>query len=1307
MATRRQGIRITTAISTLVTVFSIAACGTPEDPDTIPIYVSDIGPRDGFTGNRDAAGGPPDAVVTIDLNGGETTTGEPCGGIMPECIPSAGVGVAAAPYCSCEGNADCASGLCVQTASGKVCSEDCVECCPEGFTCQVLASSCPDCRLACLPNTLNLCRPCTTNAECENPYAPAGERCVTSGSVGSFCAIPCGNGDACPTGYVCGDISTVDGSSSRQCLPESGACDCSPLAIAQGAQTTCASVSEIGSCPGKRVCTPAGLGPCEAPIPSVEECDGKDNDCDGLFDEGTCSGDEQCACNATGCACGCPPGLVDCGGGLGCIDPNVSVAHCGDCDSPCQGADVATFACQDGQCAVVKCAAGREDVDGIASTGCECTISDEVCDGKDNDCDGETDEGGTLCSGEGGCVGTCGSGECTCDDGCDACGGTCIPMASYGTDAKNCGYCGNACALEGAAIHTCNQGTCCAVVCATGRKDCNKDCTDGCEWEVNPESCDGIDNDCNGLTDESPLSDCGGAKVCVTGKCQCDPTIENLAQCGSDACVDLGSDPDHCGICGNDCDQLGMANVAVTKCVAKECAVAVCKAPWVDVDGESFNGCECQKTSTAELCNGKDDNCNGVIDEQPLTGCSGAKVCSQGSCICDPAAQDLAQCLGDECVDVSSDADHCGGCGSDCDLLGWQNVSVTACLGKTCQISVCTPPWVDVDGQTFNGCECEKTATAETCDGKDNNCDGVIDTFTEACSTLCGTGVRSCSGGEWSACNAKQPIPCKNYQSCQDEPVCLEVCPEIPAEKCNGFDDNCNAKTDEGFLCSPGDNSTQACGNCGSQPVKCNAQCQYDIAGACTPGGICTPGASDSQGCGLCGTQSRTCTAQCGWSSFGQCQNEGTCAPGSQDSSSCGKCGTKSRGCANSCQWGDYGACQNEGTCSPSETSSIPCGLCGIQTRTCTSSCGWGGYGSCQNEGVCSPGQSETQPCGNCGFRTRACGSNCQWGGWTGCSGEGVCAPGTPDSASCGNCGSKTRTCTSTCQWGNYGSCSGEGACAPSTTKSESCGSCGTRQSTCTSSCQWGAFGTCQNQGVCSSGDTSAQSCGNCGTQSRTCSASCAWGSYGTCTNQGACAAGQTSSQNCGNCGTQSRSCSGSCQWGTYGTCTGQGVCSAGTTSSCPSACGSRTCSGSCGWGSCNYTLDSREPNDTYNEATLIGSIEEGGTLPTVSNAWLHSSSDFDRYYFICSESGDIFDGTFAMSATLSGVGGTNRICIYYDRACNGSVDKTSCAEASGTLSVNTGDQDAQNGSDDDGCIDVEVTGAGTCSAYTLQFGCN
>ena len=1340
----RSAAVLSLSLSLLLTS-ALVACGEPARGPGVS-GASDVPPETVVPVGPDAPLPPnvsdPGPVAEIDVTEG-CEEGPP-----PECQPTSGAG--GGFMCECGGNADCDSGICVQTRFGKVCSKSCVECCPDGFSCELLGGTCPDCKYACAPVGLNLCRPCDTNAECENPQAPQGERCVRHGDIGSFCGISCELSEDCPEGYGCEDVETVSGSTTRQCVPIDGTfCECSAFAIEQGAQTTCSATNELGSCAGKRECTAAGLGACDAATPTAEECDGIDNDCDGLFDEGTCPSGEVCACSDAGCACGCAPGQLDCGSG--CVDVNASVKHCGDCNAPCEAAEAATFVCADGQCGIAKCAAGHEDLNGVFQDGCECVIEDEICDGIDNDCDGQTDEG-ELCLGEEGCEGQCVEGACACPEGCDACLGTCVSTTSYVDDPNHCGYCGNKCALLNTGIHTCEAGVCCAAVCATGFKDCNQDCTDGCEWPIAPEICDGVDNDCNGAVDDEPLVDCKAPKVCTSGQCICDPAQPDLELCEG-LCVDATSDKANCGWCGNDCSQLGLPNVTAYECVAGECLILQCGNPWYDADTQSFNGCEC-----------------------------------------------------------------------------------------------------------------EKTAAAETCDGLDNDCDGVVDQYTKPCTSACGDGISECAAGGWTPCDAPGSKQCKNYGTCEIEPMCVDACPAPPAEACNAVDDNCNGTVDEGFTCIPGDGKElpcgncglQAwicnsgceweelgecvsqgpcapgakdigqCGNCGSQTRVCNDQCQWDEYGACQGQGDCAASATEEQACGLCGTQTRQCNAACLWEGWGACGGEGSCSPGLSESESCGLCGSRTRDCSESCGWGQWSDCGGQGACSPQASETKACGDCGIQARVCNASCGWDGWSQCESQGACTPGEVENEACGNCGSRSRKCTDSCTWGGWSSCGGQGVCQAGDEDSLPCGMCGAKTRTCKADCSWGNYGTCATQGQCTPGTGETESCGACGSRtrsctpqclwaswsscggqgqcaagtaetvacgdcgsktrlcsgqctwgkytpcsgsgicspgeeqteacgncgsrtrtctgscgwggwssctgqgvckagssstatcgncgnkSRTCTNQCTWGAYGSCGGQGVCQAGSQSTTSCGNCGSKTRTCSSSCSWGGYGSCGGQGVCSSGSTQSASCGNCGTKTRTCSGSCSWNSYGSCGGQGTCSPSTSQACPSACGSRTCSSACSWGSCNFTKDAYEPNENYSQATLLGTFSEGGGIPAITTAWLHqaepaiaSPGEIDRYYFYCNESGNIFDWSMEMKATLSTASGWHKVCLFYDRGCNGSVEVTKCSSGYGAQTASTGDVDGNNGSDDDGCIDVEVYGDWSCAAYTLQMSCN
>jgi hypothetical protein len=117
--------------------------------------------------------------------------------------------------------------------------------------------------------------------------------------------------------------------------------------------------------------------------------------------------------------------------------------------------------------------------------------------------------------------------------------------------------------------------------------------------------------------------------------------------CGGEACVDLMTDPDHCGECDSPCPD-GIL-----------CESGECSCP----EGTSLCGDQCINLASDPA------NC-GECGES----CVDPEVCLEGVCTSD--CGDLEEC-GGACVDLQTDPMHCGECDNACD-------PGNACIGGGC-----------------------------------------------------------------------------------------------------------------------------------------------------------------------------------------------------------------------------------------------------------------------------------------------------------------------------------------------------------------------------------------------------------------------------------------------------------------------------------------------------------------------------------------------------------------------------------------------------------------------------------------------
>ncbi len=492
-----------------------------------------------------------------------------------------------------------------------------------------------------------------------------------------------------------------------------------------------------------------GDGRCECTFSSdVESCDGIDNDCDLSTPDGSSDPIVGTACDGDD-ADRCEDGAYVCAeAGFSCEEPTDNddeicdeFEQDDDCDGVvdegcvCTGNDTRSCGLDVGECTrgLQRCVAGVYSAcDGVGPV-------DDVCNALDDDCDGRTDE--ALDAG------------CWVDGDAD----------TYAT--------------AGAASTCTPTGGCPGGFTARRPVSGEQDCNDGAGG-INPgatEVCDSVDQDCDGRIDEGIMLGCwvdgdrdgypanGAAGRCVpSGGCPAGTTTRNPAIAANRDCND--------------------ANMAV-------------------------------RPMATEVCNGVDDNCNGVVDDGLPNGCwndgdrdtyapmgaagqcAPASGCPMGTTNRDPAT--AADCNDGNMSIRPGATEVCNGADEDCDGMNDEGLAFGC--------------WTDGDGDTYalngaagrcqpsGGCPAGTTnrnpssaATrdcndgnasirpggTETCNNVDEDCDTNIDEgVTRSCTTACGMGIETCSAGTFAGCTAPTPS--------------MEIC--------NGVDDDCAGGVDNGL----------------------------------------------------------------------------------------------------------------------------------------------------------------------------------------------------------------------------------------------------------------------------------------------------------------------------------------------------------------------------------------------------------------------------------------------------------------------------------------------------------------------------
>jgi hypothetical protein len=364
----------------------------------------------------------------------------------------------------------------------------------------------------------------------------------------------------------------------------------------------------------------------------------------------------------------------------------------------------------------------------------------------------------------------------------------------------------------------------------------------------NVETCNQKDDDCNGIVDDCIPGQAGSCCLSACPACAKPPFIETCNNCDDDCDGTIDNNLVDTGVaCGNN---VGDCVPGTTVCCSNDPSQAACVRNGT-MDQLWCLGGNPGYPKPADLCDGTDDNCNGVANDNPPRACftdsSGNPlpgdptkgICHTGiqACLTAPLPPGNGGCpagwpAGKPCpnptpsYDVCQGAqgaipelcngldDDCNGCtdnnptdswlGQDCCIVNGIAGNVTDCDNTTS---------TDTNGGSHTGTRCKRgkwacsqpggactpgaktcvgsvAKSAEVCDTVDNDCDGQVDDVPGLFTPCTGPGINT-----QGTCRALLECPTGTSPTNPQPPVCVQTTQPTP-ETCNGLDDDCDGVVD-------------------------------------------------------------------------------------------------------------------------------------------------------------------------------------------------------------------------------------------------------------------------------------------------------------------------------------------------------------------------------------------------------------------------------------------------------------------------------------------------------------------------------